>query len=153
MGRIVISNLVLCGLLGRIDQRRQYNQAKKKYMKKMKNKRTFAERRSICRVQWYADCYTQKRLRELLVVGWSSTINDVLLVIFGYFLKLEEQKVLVARRTLFFVIFKVEICTCVGCQSMFSKGRQKLSTGKGILEDSQFLHLKDTSRTLASRRF
>ena len=55
-----------------------------------------AERRLICRVQWYAGCYTQKRIRELVVGGWSSTINDVLSVMFGYFCKLEEEKVLVA---------------------------------------------------------
>ena len=35
---------------------------------------------------------------------------------------------------------------------MFSKGRQKLKTGKGILGDSQFLHLEDFARTLVSRR-
>ena len=87
-----------------------------------------------------------------MVAGWSSTTNDILFVMFGYFLKLEEQEVLVARRFFVVVIFKVGICTCVGCQSMFSKGRQKLSTGKGILGDSRFLHLEDTSRTLASRR-
>ena len=33
-----------------------------------------------------------------MVAGWSSTINDVLSVMFGYVLKPEEQKVLVARR-------------------------------------------------------
>ena len=48
------------------------------------------------RVQWYAGCYTQKRLRELVVTEWSSTINGVLSVMFRYFLKLEEQKVLEA---------------------------------------------------------
>ena len=31
-----------------------------------------------------------------MVGGWSSTINDVLSVMFGYFFKLEEQKVLAA---------------------------------------------------------
>ena len=35
---------------------------------------------------------------------------------------------------------------------MFSKGRRKLSTGKGILGDSQFLILKDISRAWGSRR-
>ena len=57
--------------------------------------------------------------------------------------------VLVARRKKS-GIFKVGMCTCVYGQSMFSKGRQKLSTGKGILGDSQFLKLKDTARSLVS---
>ena len=32
------------------------------------------------------------------------------------------------------------------------RGRQKLSTGKGILGDSQFLKLKDTARALVGRK-
>ena len=32
------------------------------------------------------------------------------------------------------------------------KGRQKLSTGEGVLGDSQFLKLKDTARTLVGRK-
>ena len=85
-----------------------------------------------------------------MVAGWSSTINDVLFVMFGYFLKPEEQKVLVVRRKI--VVFQVGICTCLECQSIFLEGHKKLSTGKEILGDSQFFHLKDTSRTLASRK-
>ena len=41
--------------------------------------------------------------------------------------------------------------TTLECQCIFSKGRQKLSTKKGIGGSSQFLHPKETARTLASQ--
>ena len=67
-----------------------------------------------------------------MVAGWSSTLNDVLSVMFGYFLKPEEQKVLVTRRKKN-VIAKVGMCTCVGCQSISQTVVRTvitLSTGK-----------------------
>ena len=69
-----------------------------------------------------------------MVAGWSSTMNDVLSVMFGYYLKPEGQEVLVARRKKKYVIFKEGICTCVGCQSIPQASSETLSTGKGILE-------------------
>ena len=79
----MVSNLVLCGLLGRIDQRRHYNQAKKKETKKL-NVRLREEDRYV------------ESSGTPVVGGWSSTMIDVLSVMFGYCFKLEEQNVLVA---------------------------------------------------------
>ena len=84
------------------------------------------------------------------MAGWSSTINDILSVMFEYFLKPEELGACGATKKCNFK--SKEKCTCVECQSTSSKDRQKLSTGKGFLGSSQFLHPKETARTIGGRK-
>ena len=53
------------------------------------------------------------------MAGWSSIMNDILSVMFEYFLKPEERKVLVARRKI--VILKVKKYVRVWNVNLFSQ--------------------------------
>ena len=62
------------------------------------------------------------------MAGWFSIINGILSVMFEYFLKPEERKVLVARRKI--VILKVRNMYVCGMSIYFFKGSSEIINGE-----------------------
>ena len=66
------------------------------------------------------------------MAGWSSTVNATLSFMFEYLLKPKERENCLWRDKKYIYIKIKEICTCVECLSIISKGRQLQEQMRGL---------------------